>query len=382
MSHDYKRRFFGLQSKMEELDLDLVIYGSCQNFQYLTGLLIDWRHGIDLGSPVNNVFVPRIGEPIVAVGEEWSKQASEGSVKDVRTLGQGESFGKLIAKVLLDLSVKDGKIGLGDHVWGSTIVALTKLLKKRTFVEAENLLDSVRVIKDPGEIEKLRRVAALTDKAVEAVVPKIKEGITQKELRIEVERQGKLLGATDVSFDPWVGFIKSGSKKTRDPTGYPLNKGLASETSIAFDIGFVLDGYCSDFGRSLYFGHAEKKVKKGYEALQQSVTETLDRMKANSMRVCGIFPAIEKTLDRLGYGDYLRARLPNKSVGHNIGVEVHEPPWLNPNNKDLLQSNMVIAVEPKLWNAGEYYFRVEDMVLIGQKRSEFLTKFDRELFEV
>jgi Xaa-Pro aminopeptidase len=382
MSFDFKRRLIGLQNKMEELDLDLVVYGSCQNFQYLTGLLIDWRHGIDLESHVNNVFVPQKGKPVVTVGEEWSRQASEGSVKDVRTLGEKDSFEKLIRKVLSDLNVKGGKVGIGDHVWGSTIVELAKILKNPVFIKAESLLDSVRVIKDSGEIEKLRKVATLTDKAVEAVVPKIKEGVTQKELRIEVERQGKLLGATDVSFAPWVGFVKSGSEKTKDPTGYPLNEGLVSKTSIAFDIGFVLDGYCSDFGRSLYFGPAEKKVKKGYEALQQSVIETMEKMKANSMRVCDIFPAIEKTLDRLGYGDYLRARLPNKSVGHNIGVEVHEPPWLNPRNRDLLQPNMVMAVEPKLWNAGEYYFRVEDIVLIGQKKSEFLTRFDRELFEL
>jgi Xaa-Pro dipeptidase len=382
MSFDFKRRLIGLQNKMEELDLDLVVYGSCQNFQYLTGSLIDWRRGIDLESQVNNVFVPLKGEAIVTVGEEWSKQASEGSLKDVRTLGEKDSFEKLIRNVLSDLNVKGGKVGIGDHVWGSTIVELAKILKNPMLIKAESLLDSVRVIKDSREIEKLRKVATLTDKAVEAVVPKIKEGVTQKELRIEVERQGKLLGASDVSFAPWIGFVKSGSEKTKDPTGYPLNKGLISKTSIAFDVGFVLDGYCSDFGRSLYFGPVERKVKKGYEALQQSVIETVEKMKTNSMRVCDVFPAIEKTLDRLGYGDYLRARLPNKSVGHNIGVEVHEPPWLDPENKDWLQSNMVMAVEPKLWNAGEYYFRVEDIVLIRQKRSEFLTRFDRELFQL
>jgi len=382
MSFDFKRRLIKLQEKMEQFDLDLVVFGSCQNFQYLTGLLIDWRHWADLGSKVNNVLVPRKGEPIVTIGEEWSKQASQGWVKDVRVLGEKDSFEKLIRKVLSDLNVKSGKVGIGDHVWGSTVAELEKALKDPLFLKAEHLLDNVRMIKDAGEIERLRKVATLTDKAVEAVVTKIKKGVTQKELRIEVEYQGKLLGASDVSFAPWVGFVKSGSEKTKDPTGYPVDKGLVPGASIAFDVGFVLDGYCSDFGRSLYFGPAEKKVKKGYEALQQSVVETVDKMKAGNMRVCDIFPAIERTLDRLGYGDYLRARLPNKSVGHNIGVEVHELPWLNPENEELLQANMVMAIEPKLWNAGEYYFRVEDMVLVGSKRTEFLTKFNRELFQL
>jgi Xaa-Pro dipeptidase len=71
-----------------------------------------------------------------------------------------------------------------------------------------------------------------------------------------------------------------------------------------------------------------------------------------------------------------------KSVGHNIGVEVHEPPWLDPDYDQMLQSNMVMAIEPKLWHAGEYYLRVEDIVLVGKKKTEFLTNFDRELFQL
>ena len=108
--------------------------------------------------------------------------------------------------------------------------------------------------------------------------------------------------------------------------------------------------------------------------LQQSVIQTVDKMKESSMRVCDVFPSIEKELDRYGYGNYQRARLPTKSVGHNIGVEVHEPPWLNPENELVLQSNMVLAVEPKLWHAGEYYLRVEDIVLTKPSFSLTLTE--------
>src|SRR4030065_1788087 len=348
MSLDFKRRLAKLQENMDEQGLDLVVYGSCQNFQYLTGLLFDWRHGIDLGSPANNVFVSKEGQTIVTVGEEWSKTASQGWIKDVRTLGEKDSLENFIKKTLSDLNVKAGRVGIGDHVWGSTMTELDKALKKPVFLKAEHLLDRSRMIKDSGEIERLRKVATLTDKAVQAVIPHIKKGVTQKELRTEVEYQAKLLGASDVSFAPWVGFVKSGSEKTKDPTSYPLDKGLESKTSIAFDVGLGLGGYCSDFGRSLYFGPAESKVRKGYEALQQSVVETVDKMRSGSMRVCDIFPAIEKTLDRLGYGNYLRPRLPNKSGGHDRGVVVHEPPWLDPQNKDLLQTDTVIAGEPKL----------------------------------
>ncbi|HJW97904.1 MAG TPA: aminopeptidase P family N-terminal domain-containing protein, partial [Candidatus Bathyarchaeia archaeon] len=110
MSFDFKRRLAKLQENMAKQDLDLVVYGSCQNFQYLTGLLFDWRHGIDLGSPANNVFVSRKGELIVTVGEEWSKTASQGWIKDVRTLGEKDSLENLIKKTLSDLNVKAGRV--------------------------------------------------------------------------------------------------------------------------------------------------------------------------------------------------------------------------------------------------------------------------------
>ena len=86
MDHNFQRRLIGLQEKMEEIDLDLVVYGSCQNFQYLTGLLIDWRHGIDLGSEANNVFVPRKGDPILTLSEEMSEKSPKTWIKDIRIL--------------------------------------------------------------------------------------------------------------------------------------------------------------------------------------------------------------------------------------------------------------------------------------------------------
>ncbi|MEM3788394.1 MAG: Xaa-Pro peptidase family protein [Candidatus Bathyarchaeia archaeon] len=379
---NFRRRLLGLQKKMNEENVDLVVYGSCQNFQYLTGLLIDWRNGIDLGSYVNNVFVSRTGEPVLTLAEDRLDQAGETWIKDVRILGKNESYENLLKKVLLDLNFKNGVIGLGDHVWGTTIAEITRLVKRVKFVNAEGFMDHLRMIKEPEEIEKLRNVARLTDKVLEAVIPKIRESVTQRQLELEVEFYGKLYGASHVSFPPTVGFVKSGSEISPTPFTYPKNKGLVKGTSIAFDIGFVMDGYCSDFGRSFYFGSATAEVAKGYEALQQAVLETVDKIHDGSMRACDLFPFLESILDRLGYGKYLRARLPTKNLGHSIGVEVHEPPWLSPAYKEVVCENMVIALEPKLWHAGEYYLRVEDMVHVRKRKAEFLTNFDRKIFQL
>ena len=309
MVFNFKRRIVGLKEKMDELGLDLVIYGSCQNFQYLTGLLIDWRRWVDLGNQANLVFVPKNGEPILTVGEEWEKSARRSWIKDVRKFRDKDSLSGLIQGVVSDLDLRGKKVGVGDHLWGSTLLEIKRVLKNPVFVGAEGFMDHVRMIKDSGEIERLRKVAELTDKAVDAVVPKIKKGVTQRELRIELEYEGRRLGASDVSFPPWIGFVKSGSGVSSNLVTVPVDEGLKTGTSIAFDNGFVFDGYCSDFGRSFYYGSAPREFKMGYEALQRAVVETVDKMKEGSMRVCDVFPLIEKNLDKSGFGNYLRARL-------------------------------------------------------------------------
>jgi len=310
---DFRKRLVGLQEKMAENSLDLVVYGSCQNFQYLTGLLIEWRRGTDLGSEANNVFVPQNGNPVLTLAEAPSERVGKTWIDDVRILEDEENYEGLLKKVISDLSLKGNTIGLGDHVWSSVVEYIAKTVKKAEFHKAEALMDDMRMIKEGEEIEKLRKVAKLTDRVMEEVAPKIKEGATQHDLALEVEFCGRRLGASDVSFPPAALFVKAGSEVSPNPFTYPRDKGLVRGASVAFDIGFVMDGYCSDFGRSFYYGPASKEVQKAYEALQQAVVETVDKMRDGSMRVCDLFPALEKTLDRLGYGNYLRAVCPTET---------------------------------------------------------------------
>ncbi|UCH57034.1 MAG: aminopeptidase P family protein, partial [Candidatus Bathyarchaeota archaeon] len=340
------------------------------------------RRGVDLMHLENNVFVPRKGEPVVTLAMDSAGHAEKSWIGDVRVLKKGASYGELVRRVVSDLGWKGARVGLGDHVWGSTWLEVARAVKGAGFQSAEAFMDHLRMIKDPGEIEILRRAAMLTDEVMERVVSDLEGGVTQGELGLYIEMMGRKSSASDISFPPTGGFVKTGSKVSDQPFIYPADEGLSAGTSIAFDVGFVVDGYCSDWGRSVYYGPAGDDVKNGYEALQRAVVETVDLLHEGSMRVCDVFRSIEGVLDREGYGDYLRARLPDGRVGHQIGIEVHEPPWLKPGNEHLLQAGMVMCLEPKLWRAGEYYLRVEDMVLIHKDRAEFLTNFNREFFQL
>jgi Xaa-Pro aminopeptidase len=379
---DFKRRLTGLQAKMEEQGLDLVVYGGSPDLQYLAGVNLEWRRGRDLLYPQDNLFVARSGEPVLTLNPDHSGHAQGTWIKDVRVAGKEQPYGEMVKKIVADLGVKPGRVAIGDYCWGSTSLEVAKACAGSRFRVGEGLLDSIRMIKEPEEVAKLKKAAEITESVMGLIAPRVVEGVTQRNIQIMMEMMGRGLGATDVSFPPTAGYLKTGTIPSDDPFIYPKDAGLAKGTSIAFDFGLVFDGYCSDWGRSLYYGQPRDDILQAYQALQLAVVQAGDAVGGEIRRLCDFYPFIEKTLDKMGYGDYLRARLKTGVVGHQIGVEVHEDPWLRPENTQPLVDGMVFCLEPKLWSKGEYYIRVEDMIHIRNGKAEFLTNYARDKFQV
>lgn len=386
---NYQRRLDGLQQEMRKKDIDLVLYGSSPNFQYLTGIQVNWRSAPDLKPSGDILLIPQYGEPILIVSGYYSTKNC--AIKNIYQYERSPGYIGMFNSILKNLSIKVRKLALGSYLPTPAVTAAITITQNPELGDASQLMDHLRVIKEPEEVALLRQVAQLTDEVMMKITGNIKEGISQIDLMLEIEMQARRLGATNVSFEPWAGFVKSASSATNQIvnnqadvdqiTNYPIDQGLTANTAITFDVGFVMNGYCSDWGRSLYWGKPSEKVKNAYVALRQSLVETVAELKHGVMRAREVYPAIEKKLDALGFGDQMRARLAsNKIMGHQIGTEVHENPWLRPDFDDLLREGMVMCIEPKLWLPGEYYFRLEEMVYISNTGAEFLTNFDREMF--
>jgi Xaa-Pro aminopeptidase len=378
---DFKRRLTGLQAKMEEQGLDLLVYGGSPDLQYLTGVNLEWRRGRDLLHPQDNIFVPRSGEPVLTLNAENQSQSQGTWIKDVRLAEKTQPYGDLIKKIVSDLGIKPGRVAIGDFCWGSTSLEIAKACAGSRFRVGEGLLDNIRMIKEPEEVAKLKKAAEVTEAVMALISPRIVEGLTQRNLQIMMEMMGRGLGATDASFPPTGGYLKTGTIPSDDPFIYPKDAGLTKGTSIALDFGLVVDGYCSDWGRSFYYGQPRVDILQAYQALQLAVVQAGDVVGSEITRLCDFYPYIEKSLDKQGYGNFLRNRLKTGVVGHQIGVEVHEDPWLKPDVIQPLADGMVFCIEPKLWSKGEYYLRVEDMILIRNGKAEFLTTYSRDQFQ-
>ncbi len=373
---DYAGRLEWLDDAMADRDLDGLIYGIGANFQYFTGLPVRWQREDGPVQLAGLLVMVRGSTPRVIMDSACPAYRTTAPVEMDVARSPDEVIG------MLRRCLKGKRVGTSGKAEDYLRGLIGEALPGAEVVDAEELGEALRVCKDPDEIALLRDVVALTDRVMEEIVDQIRPGVTQTQLEAMIAETGQSLGAQDVSFSPTAGFVKSGTKPTDDPFVYPPEEALAAGTSIAFDFGFVLDGYCSDFGRSFYCGPAPEHIASAYRALQESQCYLISRMKPGRLALGELFGVIEEALDERGYGDRLRARLPEGNLGHQIGVDLHENPWLRRGCDVMLKPGMVMAIEPKLWLPGEYYLRVEDIVLITDEGAESLTAFDREMFEL
>lgn len=248
-------------------------------------------------------------------------------------------------------------------------------------IPGESLLDDQRMIKDADEIKALRNAAALTDAVMEATIPLLIEGSRPMDIEAFIQEEGRRGGATDVSFPAACIYTRPGHISSQERIGYPKNLPLEGNTGIAFDFGFVLNGYCSDYGRSFYRGKPPLEVEHAYEALQSGQQEMVKQLKPGVHCVSDIDRLIREVVTAQGFGS--RMLYADTGIcGHQIGIDVHEDPWLLNSETMILQPGMVFCAEPKIWFPGECYMRVEDMILITETGAEFLTNFSRKLYQL
>ena len=280
--------------------------------------------------------------------------------------------------------IVDGrKIGIGRDCDDWFRRTLKEVDPEIETVSVETIFDDIRRIKDKEEIDKLRKLGKFTDDAVMYVVRHMYEGMSMFECERGIIDYGLTHGIQDLSFAPTCGFKTRNTKNAENIEPFEPERKLVPGTMVAFDIGYMDQGYCSDWGRTIYYGKAPELVKKGYEALQAAECYMVSQIKPGVTRFGDLYDLICDKAEELGYYDYLRFKRDEPGGnGHHIGSEVHEAPFLIPGTELVLQPGMVFCSEPKMFFPNEGYMRVEDMILVTKDGAEFLTNFPRDLFEI
>ena len=368
---------------MQENDLDGLIYATSANFQYL----LNCNHYHWQRSSMNNIFgysnyrnlpeaflyLRNTGELHVFVVPTLKETFQTYSNLHVTYLDQ---FEDALAPYL-----KGSKIGIGFACFDFLKELVLEINPNLNIIDSEALLNDLRAIKDLDEINSLKEIALFTDEAITHLISQLKPGLKQYEVENMVINYGLEHNIADLSFTPTCGFKPQNSQLALDALTFDRNTGLAENTAIAFDIGYLNKGYCSDWGRSIYYGTAPSLVSDGYNALQAGQINLVEKIVPNQTNVNELYDLVLEKVTELGFKDYLRFQ-DSKSLGHQIGIDTHEHPMLNKDVNYILKPGMVFCSEPKMFFKNEAYLRVEDMILVTENGAEFLTHFDRKLFNI
>lgn len=367
--------------KLNESGLDGLLFASGANFQYVveSNSYFWQRYCFNLDEPVAGARI--IPEAMVYLNKDGKstilttpllKEHFDTTLNDV-VVSYMDQFEDELTKII------DGKkIGIGRdcEAW------FRKTLNVK-LIEVEDIFYDLRRIKDEKEIALMTKLGKFTDDAVMYVCEHLKPGMTMFEAERMIVDYGLKTGMADLSFPPTCGFKTRNTENAQNIEPFENDRKLVEGTMIAFDIGYMDRGYCSDWGRTVYYGKAPELVKKGYEALQAGETYMVSKIVPGVTKFGELYGFICDKVEELGYYDYLRfKRDETGGNGHHIGSEVHELPFLVPGDDLVLEPGMIFCSEPKMFFKNEGYMRVEDMILVTEDGAEFLTNFPRDLFEI
>ena len=372
--------------EFKKTGLDGILFATGANFQYLAECTsYFWqRYCFNLDAPIAGSHI--IPEAMIYMNKEGkttiltipSKKDHFDTTKNDVVVSYMDQFEDELRHIV------DGKkIGIGRDCDDWFKRTLKEVDPEIETVSVETIFDDIRRIKDAQEIDKLRKLGKFTDEAVMYVVKHMYEGMTMFECERGIIDYGLTHGMQDLSFAPTCGFKTRNTKNAENIEPFEPERKLVPGTMVAFDIGYMDQGYCSDWGRTVYYGKAPELVKKGYEALQAAECYMVSQIKPGVTRFGDLYDLICDKAEELGYYNYLRFKRDEPGGnGHHIGSEVHEVPFLIPGTELVLQPGMVFCSEPKMFFPNEGYMRVEDMILVTEDGAEFLTNFPRDLFEI
>lgn len=233
----------------------------------------------------------------------------------------------------------------------------------------EGVIETIRMIKDDFEIKQIQKAADIVDETYEHILKWVKPGMTENEVNNEMEMFMRSKGATCSSFDT---IVASGHRGAL-PHGVASNKVIEEGDMITLDFGALYEGYVSDITRTFAIGEPKEEMKKIYNIVLESQLAALEQIKPG-MTGKEADSIARDIISSYGYGEQF-----GHSLGHGIGLEVHEGPALSQKSDIVLEENMCVTLEPGIYVEGLGGVRIEDDVLVTKNGLQRFTKSTKDL---
>jgi len=347
-----------LRQNLIKQELDALVVSQPQNRRYLSGFT-----GSTGWLLISN------SNASLAVDFRYVEQAKKES-PDFEIFHVKGDMANWLPKLASDLAFK--KTGFeADHVPFAAYQQLRKMISdghyQLQFIPTTGLVESLRAVKEPEELEFITEAAKLADAALAYVKSIICSRVTEKEIAWELE---KFLRERDNEAVPFDIIVASGHNSAL-PHAKPSDQVISKGEPVMIDIGARVNGYCSDLSRTFFLGDEDKTFSKIYDIVLGAQLTALATIE-DGMSGDQADRLARTIVEQSGYGDAF-----GHGLGHGVGLEAHESPRLGPNSSDILVDGTVFTVEPGIYVTGWGGVRIEDTVVIKDGKVKTLTNAEK-----
>ena len=366
---EYAARREKLAGRMQEHGIDALFVPPSSDLEYLTGLERDipsfgnvhYAHGWVTGALIAPDREPLYVLPRMYVTFHlWGKDIGE--MITVNETDDGEALFRKAVASLGDLK----RIGVGARTWGEAVIELGKAAPNAELVNGSPIVNELRRVKSDRELELMTHACSIADRAMAATEDKVHPGVTMVDLHEEIEHQLRVLGSRLPSFPTHMFSYGQHRHDSQDPTGL---EAIAEGEPVMFDFGAVWQGYCSDFGRTVVAGEPHAEYERCYE-IMLAAQEAGRAAAVPGALASEVNAACRGPIEEAGLGETFRHRM-----GHGIGVDVHEWPFISEEDMTPLEAGMTFTDEPSILWDGALGVRIEDVVVCepggGRKLNAF-----------
>jgi Xaa-Pro aminopeptidase len=362
-----------VRSGMEAADIDVLFVGHSVDLEYLLGVdrrLHHYGASHFFGEWAVGAIIRPDGDPILLVPRHMAEFHFDISADPPRMRVFTE-------KDAPDAILQDA-IGAPPHTIGVNVDAPAELVLtlQRLFPNAKvrlatDIMAGVRAVKSPAEIAAMSSASLLVDRVFEESLAMFRPELTEVELAEWIVKRMKELGAIDESFD--TAIFPMGAREARPAKERLSKRRIGTDISVSYDFGAGLAGYCSDFGRTIYVGEPSARFRQAYDAVIASQAAGAAALRPGA-RASEVDAIARKVIADAGFGEHFRHRL-----GHGIGKDVHEAPYLDVVDDTELRENMVFTIEPSIFITGEFGARVEDVYVVTKDGGTRLNRASSQL---
>ncbi len=361
---DYVRRLQQAQQTMRAQQVDALLISAPSDLLYLIG------YHFHPSERMTVLFIPPEGQPSIVMPQfEASRlNATQKRFLAVRPWTETQNPIAVLAEVASDLP-SNGQLAVSDQMWAGFLVGMLSHFRGARFASASRVLTLMRMVKDADELAALEHAQNIANTVYERICAAQFSGRSELSIQQELTALRQELGLEDCTS----GIVGSGPDHSASPHHRTGTRVIQPGDAVVMDFGGTYQGYHADITRTVHVGPPSQKFRAVY-AIVEEAHQAAFRAYVVGATCESVDRAARDVIEKAGYGQYFTHR-----VGHGIGLDGHEPPYLVGGNTQPLVAGMTFSDEPGIYIPGEFGIRIEDMVTVTPNGPR---RFDRSTHDL